>query len=101
MINFSNNAKRFGLGYIQEHPIFKYFLANASYGSGFSSSTNSTKGFNPEQFSNATITPPFSSIARATLRAAPLDGEPVTKIRGFLPTFLPALYSASILSAIA
>ena len=55
--------------------------------------------FRPLQFSKATTTAPASSMARMTFRAAPPEGEPVTKIRGFLPSFLPAAYSASIWSA--
>ncbi len=34
----------------------------------------------PEQFSKQTTTPPLSSMARTTLRAAPPEGEPVTRI---------------------
>ena len=80
--------------------MFKYFLASASYTSGFSSSTIAN-GFIPVQFSKHTTTPPLSSIARMTFKAAPPDGDPVTRILGFFPIFFPSVYSFSILSVTA
>ena len=80
-------SKRFLFGDIQEHPMFKYFLASIIYiwilfiyhCNGFSTVFKTYDNL------------PLSSIARMT-NAAPPDGDPVIRILGFFPHIFPSVF---------